>query len=372
MRAWVLLTTMTAVLGLTTSAPAQAAQPGDVIRFEPITASQIGVPTNAWRILYTSTSATGTVTEVSGALLVPRASFPGNRPIIGYAPGTHGMGDQCAPSRNLAAGSETEAPLMSTMLEQGWAVVVTDYEGLGTPGDHTYMVGRSQGRATLDALRAATRVPAAGLSAAAPMAVFGYSQGGASAGWAAQLAPGYAPELPIKGVAAGGTPADLNQVALHLDGKVDFGYVPMTAVGFKTAYPELPLETHLNAAGRAVFADIRDDCASEANGKLSGKRMADYSTTNMLALPSWQARLTENRLGGMTPRVPVLLYHGLFDSTIPMGQASTLRRQYCARGVAVRWNVYPGDHVGAAIIGAIPVRIWLGDRLAGRPDAGNC
>ena len=37
-------------------------------------------------------------------------------------------------------------------------------EGLGTPGQHTYEVGRSQGKAVLDVARAATRLSGTGLS----------------------------------------------------------------------------------------------------------------------------------------------------------------------------------------------------------------
>src|SRR5690606_19749524 len=127
------------------------------------------------------TSATGAADIVSGTLLVPRSAYSGGaRPIVGYAVGTHGLGDQCAPSAAMARGAEAELAIIGLMLLKGWAVAVTDYEGLGTPGDHTYMVGASQGHAVLDSIRAAMRVPGAGLSESAPVVVMGYSQGGSS------------------------------------------------------------------------------------------------------------------------------------------------------------------------------------------------
>ncbi len=63
-------------------------------------------------------------------------------PLIAYAIGTHGIGDDAAPSRLLSTGRDWEAGLMALVLARGNAVVVTDYQGLGTPGDHVYMVGR--------------------------------------------------------------------------------------------------------------------------------------------------------------------------------------------------------------------------------------
>ena len=126
------------------------------------------------------------------------------------------MGDQCAPSRQLQNGTEVEIAFLAQAMFKGWAVAVTDYEGLGTPGDHTYAVARSEGRALLDVARAAGSIP--GLSAAAPIGVFGYSQGGQAASAAAEQWQSYAPSLNVVGVAAGGVPADLNAVAKFNDG----------------------------------------------------------------------------------------------------------------------------------------------------------
>ena len=56
-----------------------------------------------------------------------------------------------------------------------------DYEGLGTAGVHTYMDRVSQGRATLDVIRAAQRLDGTGLSAGSPVGIMGYSQGGGAA-----------------------------------------------------------------------------------------------------------------------------------------------------------------------------------------------
>ncbi|WP_255277145.1 lipase family protein [Actinomadura madurae] len=154
----------------------------------------------SWQVLYRSETADGRPTAVSGMVLVPAKAWTGlgNRPLLSYAVGTRGLGDACAPSYTLTRGLDYEELFIADALSRGWAVAVTDMEGLGTPGRHTYEVGRSQGKALLNVARAAQRLPDAGLGGG-PVGLWGYSQGGTSSGWAAELAATYAPELAIKG-----------------------------------------------------------------------------------------------------------------------------------------------------------------------------
>ncbi|MFC4014864.1 lipase family protein [Nonomuraea purpurea] len=360
------------------AAPAHAAAPGDVVSARSTTVyllpgKLLEVPVNAWHILYNSTSATGAPNTVSGTLLVPKSGYPlGARPIVGYAVGTHGLGDQCAPSVSMSQGKEAELALVSLFLLKGFAVAITDYEGLGTPGRHTYMAGISQGHAVLDSIRAAIRVPGSGLSDRAPVAVMGYSQGGASAGWAAQLQPAYAPELRLKGVAAGGVPADLHAVADHLDGGPDFGLGAAAGIGYDAAYPELNLDADLNARGRALLDDAADDCVGDLD-KLAGLSFADLSPVDLLNQPKWLARLGENRLGAIAPKVPMFLYHARGDQIIPLAVGSTLRSEYCRAGVKVRWTTLPApDHVTGAVEGGPLAIEWLALRILGLPASGNC
>jgi hypothetical protein len=136
-------------------------------------------------------------------VLVPDGPADPDRPLIGYAIGSQGLADRCAPSKQLADGTEYEAGAIRAMLERGWVVALTDYPGLGTPGDHTYVVGQANGRAVLDSMRAARKLPQAGLADDGPLALFGYSEGGGATGAAVELQPTYAPDLPLKGAAVG-------------------------------------------------------------------------------------------------------------------------------------------------------------------------
>lgn len=368
------------------TAPADLSGPnGTLVRSRPSSftldpAYATQVPgTQAWQILYRSTNATGAAVGVSGTVIVPTTPWVGlgARPLVSYAVGTRGVGDACAPSYTLNNGADYEGLFISAALARGWAVVVSDDEGLGTPGTHTDVVGRSEGRAVLDAARAAERLDGAGLSASTPVGLMGYSQGGAAA-WAAQLAPTYAPELNLKGVAAGGVPADLSEVADALDGTAFVSLALLAAVGYDAAYPELHLDQYLNDRGRDLMARANSLCLVSYDGPKTLVDAAftdidDYVTTNPLATPAWQARLAENRLGASAPTVPVFQFHALFDEMVAYPQARQLRDDWCAAGGNVTWSTFPvAEHVAGMVQGVDPAMNFLSARFAGIPTVGTC
>lgn len=358
--------------------PAQAAAPGELVSsqevaWHPEPLRLLPAPVKAYDIRYRSTSATGTGTVVSGMVLVsPLPWNNGPRPIVAYAMGTQGMGDQCAPSRQLQNGTEVEIAFLAQAMFNGWAVAVTDYEGLGTPGDHTYAVARSEGRALLDVARAASNIP--GLSAAAPIGVFGYSQGGQAASAAAEQWQSYAPSLNVVGVAAGGVPADLNAVAKFNDGNAGSGLVFAAAAGYAAAYPELPLAEVLNARGRQVIDQIRNACVAEIALVAPFTRLNSLTTQPDVILdPLWQKRLKENALGAVKPAAPVYLYHGTLDELIPFSVGQKLRSQWCSLGADVQWTALPLlGHVAAVSAWGSNALNWLGDRFAGKVTRPNC
>jgi len=370
----------------TPPSPLPAGALGDVIRsraakftLDPIL--KLPAPgVRSWQVLYRTTNAQNQPIAVSGTVLVPTAPWRGSgqRPVVTWGVGTRGLGDSCAPSYTLSQGTDYEAAFIASALAKNWAVVISDMRGLGTPGAHTYEVGKDQGAAVLDMVRAARRTPGTGLSTTGPVGVMGYSQGGTSAGWAAELAPTYAPELDIKGVSAGGVPADLDAVADGLDGGLFVAFALFAAVGYDEAYPELNLEGYLNDRGRRTLQQFGDVCLASIDG-LGGiittafTDIEDYVTSNPLDTPQWQARLAENRLGARKPPMPVFQHHALLDEIVPFAQARTLRTEWCARGTNLTWKVIPlAEHAIGLAVGAGPGLDFLADRFAGRPVSGNC
>ncbi|MFD9370423.1 lipase family protein [Streptomyces sp. NPDC060020] len=357
-------------------APAPASAPGDVVASAPSAFHPLpGQPTDtrAWKIHYRSTTADGAPNIVSGTVIVPQDGRTGPRPLITYAVGTVGLGDSCAPSDNLPRGTAMEANLIQQLTLRGWAVVVTDYEGLGTPGVHTYTVGPSAGHAVLDAARAAQRLPGTGLSPTGPVGIMGYSQGGQASSWAAELQGSYAPELQVKGTATGGVPADLLEVADFNNGSYGSGLIFMAAAGQDAAFPELKLDSYLNPAGRQLVAGMKENCVAIDAIAGSFKRISDLTTRDPLAQPDWRARLDQSRLGRTAPAAPVYQYHALADELIPYGVGRRLRSDWCARGANVEFDtVWVGEHVSGVITHSLAAGNWLADRFAGRATHANC
>ncbi|MFE9105252.1 lipase family protein [Actinomadura geliboluensis] len=369
----------------TPPAPLPAGAPGDVIRSRPAVFSMDPIGhspyegVKSWQVLYRSETVQGAPTAVSGMVLVPTKAWTGQgkRPLVSYAVGTRGLGDACAPSYTLTQGMDYEMFFVADALSRGWAVAVTDMEGLGTPGQHTYEVGGSQGKAVLNMARAAQRLPDAGLGGS-PVGLWGYSQGGTSSGWAAQLADSYAPELDIKGAFAGGVPADLLAVAKGLDGSPFVGLMFMAAVGYDTAYPELDLEKYLNDAGRELLKKAESLCLVSVDGigTLAGtlfKKISDYTTSDPLATPEWRQRLDENKLGSAAPSVPVFQTQAVYDEIIPFAQADTLHKAWCAKGANLTWKTYTfAEHATGMLWSEPDAMAFLSDRFAGKPVTGNC
>ncbi|KOU38124.1 lipase family protein [Streptomyces sp. WM6378] len=352
------------------------ASPGDIVtrsptEFHPLPGQWTN--TKAWHVTYRSTTAKGSPNVVSGTVIVPDDGRTGPRPVVTYAVGTVGLGDSCAPSANFPYGTAVEATLINQVVQKGWAVAVTDYEGLGTPGDHTYTVGRAEGTAMLDAARAAERLGIPGVDANSPVGIMGYSQGGQASSWAAELHDSYAPELKVKGTATGGVPADLMKVAASNDGGLGSGLIFMAAAGQDAAFPELKLDSYLNPAGKALVDYFKNNCVAIDTTVGSFKHVTDLTVKNPLEQPDWQARLAESKLGTHRPDAPVYLYHGTVDELIPYAVGRQLRSDWCAKGANVEWHALPLlGHIGGVTVGGVPAANWLADRFAGKPTSSNC
>ena len=247
------------------------ATPGTIIRSEPASylLDPLGLSTGiatATKVMYASKDRLGRPIAVTGIVIVPKARWLGwsPRPLISYAAGTQGMADRCAPSRQMAEGAQYEIRGFGGLVTSGYAEM-TDYQGLGTPGSHTYMNRVAQGRAVLDMARAAQRLSGSGLSASSPLGILGYSHGGGAAAAAAELQPAYAPELQLKGVSAGAVPADLAAVGKNLDGGLFAAFLGYATVGLAAGY-DIDAAPNLNAAGAQYATESQFFFSARFNG----------------------------------------------------------------------------------------------------------
>jgi hypothetical protein len=350
-----------------TPAPGVSGTPGTVLKTAPTSLSGVS-DVQALAIQYRSRSATNAPIAVTGSVYVPNAAWagPGPRPIVSVAQGTQGLGDQCAPSKSLVSGLNYELPFVQALLAKGWAVAVTDYEGLGLPGTHTYIVADAEAHAQIDLVRAAQKVTSLGLSASAPVGFTGYSQGGNSTARAAEIESTYAPELNVVGAVAGGVPSDPEQLGTTLNGGPFFAFLAMAAVGLDAAYPELDLESYLNDTGQQLLETNQNACLADGLLALGFQSIENLTTSNPLNTPAWQARLDQNRLGSVAPKVPVFQYHSVIDEIIPYTQGTTLRDAWCAKGAKVRFmDLFLGEHALGIFQGQTDTINFLNDRFTG-------
>jgi hypothetical protein len=362
--------------------PLPAGNPGDILKAERMDFSHaLSHPptgTEGWRVMYLSTSAVGKPIAVTGTVLLrpnqePKQGFA-NRPIVAYGNEAQGLGDSCAVSRLLWYAHTGEIALWSDLIRAGYAVVSTDYEGLGTPDVHTFGVAVSAGHTMLDMIRAARNLEAAGLPKNGQVGLFGYSQGGAAAGVASEIASTYAPEIKITAAAFGGAPINPLVVSKNASGAFFAALNFAGAVGYDTAYPELDLDSFLNDKGVAMKKKIYDSCI-EMIFPMAGKRSSGYLKQGMDPLkdPRWIKRFAENNLGNAAPQFPVYYYHALWDEASPYRDAVVLRRKYCDGKTPLRFVELLGyEHVSAGPQWVPQAAKWLASQFEGKVDKGNC
>lgn len=394
--------TASMAMGLVAVAPAQAveepprpafyeapatlpANNGDVIRSEKMTFLLDPLDTSSlvkqsWRIMYKTTNRAGKAIAVTGTVLVPNSPWVGlgTRPVIGYAPGTQGMADRCAPSRVYSELVEYESIGIEPLLARGYAVAVPDYEGLGTAGIHTYMDRVSQGRATLDVVRAAQRLTGTGLSSSSRVGLQGYSQGGGAAASAAELASTYAPELKIKGAVVGAVPADLQKVAENLDGSLFAAFGFFAVRGITASYGlDSALSMFLNEKGVQALQDVEQDCVfnlfDSAFTKSTELTQDGRSLAEIMKEVPFSMLVSDQQIGNIKPSVPVLVTHSRLDDTIPFAVGKAMAKSWCQKGANVRFssNIVP-THLGGMVPHVAESLPYWEARFAGLPQFGNC
>ncbi|MBK6019420.1 lipase family protein [Streptomyces sp. MBT53] len=358
------------------------------------------LPGTATRLMYKSTDSNGQPVAVTGAYIEPSADWSGSgpRPLVAVAPGTVGQGDQCSASMGLehplVFNSQTvsvgyEDLSIYRLLAEGVAVVVTDYVGLGaTDRLHTYVNRVDEAHAVLDAVRAARSLTGTSVTAASPVGLYGYSQGGGATAAAAELQSSYAPDVTLSGTYAGAPPADLTSVTKAIDGSELAGALGWSLNGFLQSDPELkPLaEAHLNDAGKAALTDLSTMCVGDALLGYAYTKSTSWTTDGqslssiIASTPAFQAFVDQQRIGTLKPSGPVRLATGVSDNLVPHAQARQLAVDWCAKGADVTYKAVVLPSVGSALVNHFAPLLtdqgdaisWLTDRLSGRPAISNC
>ena len=289
------------------------------------------------------------------------------------------MTSRCFPSYALRRGAlavgalaQFEFVLVAAALAEGWAVSVPDHEGpngrWGAPWEPGYRV--------LDGVRAALGCERLGLSASAPVGLWGYSGGGLATAWAAEMTAGYAPELNVAGAVLGSPVGDLEH------------FPPaqrLRAVGASGAdgglagavYPELDrvIQQHVSDKGRSLLAALQRMTVVGGVLRWANKDMnayVDRPIDEILDLPEVQYVFNEIRLGASIPAPPVLMVQAVHDSVIAVDDIDALVETYLSGGADVTYHRDMfSEHLLLHPMSAPMTLRWLSDRFAGRPLTDN-
>lgn len=356
--------------------------PGRMLREETLPASQVlGNAETGRRILYSSIDGIDdkTLVIVSGDFFMPRgAPPPGGWPLIAWAHGTDGQADVCAPS--WRGRSPRDIAYLNAWLAQGYAVVSTDYQGLGTPGVHTRHVARAEAYSVLDGIRA---VLSAHPELARAVVIVGQSQGAHASVSALAYKSAYAPDIPlratvltgvrnlpvgppgqlsasVRAIEGGPGGADLRHdfLALRILQRLDGSFVPanyLTPLGIALL--------HLTSATcwaeqRVMF---RSFPATRSQVFIQSPEQAYAPLAALFGVPT----LEFDR--------PLFIGTGTRDGTVPPASQYAFAKAACAAGVAVEHRYYAGKNhntaVNASLADSIP---FVKKAFAGSPIASGC
>ncbi len=348
------------------------AKRGQIIRVWPLEGG--ATPgAKSYRILYGSSAPDDEPIGVTAAIVFPdRPAPPGGRPVIAWAHPTTGVATKCAPS--LFPDNEGSIAGLAAMMERNYVVVATDYPGLGTPGMHPYLIGESEARAVLDAVRAARELP--DTKALDRFAVWGHSQGGHAALFTGQRALSYAPDLKLVGVAAA-APATYLARLFEADRATDSGLTAMAIKSWSTIF-KLPIAGLVEPQAIAAYERAADDCIENVSEMVQESDDAaplerGFLKVDPTTLPEWRAIMDRNTPGQEAAGAPVFLAQGMADTTVLPSVTARFMDHLCQSGTAVRFvGKEDVTHVYIALDSAREAVAWMAERFDGREAPNDC
>lgn len=322
-------------------------------------------------ILYRSTGPDGKANAVSGSLALPKGRAPkGGWPVITYAHGTTGSADSCAPTRGYDAGTLTSYayPLLKRWLKAGYAVVRTDYEGLGTPGLHAYLGGETEGYSVLDAVRAARALEP---RLSKRFVVAGHSQGGHAALFAAALAPSWTKELRLRGTVAFAPASHLAEQFPLATGISNPGgglgaIIALGARMIDTTVPSVDVASLLTPEATALYPRTETECydALARPESFGGLPLNQIFRSGVDLSPLVNAIENEDDPEHLRIPTPVRVEQGDADGTVFKSFTDQLVDEYEAKNFKVTYKVYPGvSHGGVVDAGAADATKWIRGRF---------
>jgi len=346
--------------------PLPAGKPGELIRSESFDEYELPPEVSAVRILYHSRSASGEDVATSGVVLIPSEGKPpaGGWPVVAWAHGATGVARVCAPSlmRNVGHG-----PFLSMYVNLGYAVVATDYTGLGTNFRNAFLDAQSNATDVIGSVSAArAAVPQLG----ARWIVIGEGEGSLAAVAVAEKQneihdAGYLGSIAISGL------ADAKEVFAHSTQGPASSIFTFLAYGIKTVYQQFQVTDMLTEKSLPLYQQIQQNCGETAI-------IAQLPPAQALK-PGWENNefvkqyFTRNSLGQTQAHGAILVISADADRAVPVTVAAPVIARMCKQGDRVQWERYPDLDPGRVIGDSARDQItWIEARFAGRPARANC
>ena len=308
-------------------------------------------------ITYVTIDTFGEKALSTGTVFLPQGTAPeGGWPVISWAHGTSGLGDSCAPSVAGPALAERDLPYLGNWLAQGYAVVASDYAGLGTEGLQAYLDGRTTAHNVVDMVKAGRNYSD---QLSRKWVTVGQSQGGGAAIYTARYATEFGgPDLDYRGAVGTGTPAYIEKlVSIGGPGMPPVAlpagltaYVAYIAAALRYSHPELGLDDILTPVGKKYVDLAETACVADLEEQLEGVKVGDFFTAPLTGLPNFTAVLDDYMAmpeAGFDK--PFFMGHGLRDTDVPFPTTAAYVARLTANGQPVTFRPYDADHSGTLV-----------------------
>jgi hypothetical protein len=360
--------------------------PGTVLntRAVNLAAGTTTTPVSVEQLLYRTTGELGQPTVTVTTVIAPLGAASPPR-LVGYLSFYDALGAECDPSYTLQGGdpgsansqqTDEEELIIGSYVAAGFVLTIPDFEGENLE----WTAGQEAGYNTLDALRATQSY--LGLAATSPVGLTGYSGGSIGADWASELAPSYAPDLDLVGVAEGGIPVDYAHNMTYINGTPDWsGVLPATLVALSRAFGT-NITKYLSHYGKKLTAQVQNACIGSFEGAYPGltvQQLVKKKYRNVLAIPALVTIINQLIMGSTpgNPTGPLFMAVGNADGTgdgiMVAADVEALAHEYCGQGVGVQLAEYQGaDHEEAAVEFEPAAVTFLESRFAGAPFVSGC
>ena len=355
------------------------AKPGTLLRKEALNGQQSnpGAAKNI-RLLYSSTDGLDGKSRVavSGVLFLPAGTVPeGGWPLMAWTHGTVGIADICAPSWN--GRQQQDRDHLEFWLKNGYAVVASDYQGLGTAGTHPYLATRPEAYSNLDIVRA---VQSAGYPVSKKIVLFGQSQGAGAAVATAAYASSYAPDVQIAGVVATGVPyfSPKALVALQesrprdrVDPFLGYNFLALSLV--QRTNPDFELSDYISSEVLPIAQAVQNTCHKHIKARVIAEKLTYNRVFKKPVTDYLTAAFSKMQFPTLKLPAPTFIGTGGKDRDTPLRMQSAFVRDACKAGSSITATLYPELDHRAVVPGSTRDSLpFVKSVFAGKEMAGNC